>query len=245
MALSSRPYANRYIPSSRFPIGLRWLLIVNIAIFVFTYFSKPLAAFFLDNFALVPAQAVQGLAIWQIVTYMFLHFGIGPILWNMLALWMFGAELERIWGTARFLRFYFLSGIFTALTMIVLAYALGSSGSQLVGSSGAVLAILMAYAVLFPDRTLLFGFLFPMKTKYFVMIIAALVLFESYHGGIAVFAQLGGLVSGYLMLRGRSLQTRMRRPVVSGYQQWKLRRAKKKFEVYLRKQNSNHDRWVH
>ena len=99
MAFSSRSYVNRYIPSNRFPTGLKWLLIVNLSIFVLSYILRASRAdLFLHNFALVPAQVVQTFAVWQLVTYMFLHFGIGQILWNMLALWMFGVELERLWG---------------------------------------------------------------------------------------------------------------------------------------------------
>jgi hypothetical protein len=90
-----------------------------------------------------------------------------------------------------------------------------------------------------------------MKSKYFVMIVGAIVLLQSYSAtiggqrtGVAVLAHLGGLVAGYLMLRGRKLQSRIRQPLTTGYKDWKLRRAKRKFEVYLRKQDSNRDRWV-
>lgn len=253
MAFSSRPYVNRYIPSSRFPTGLKWLLIVNIGIFILNYILQPSGAIgFVQNFDLVPAQVVQTFAIWQLVTYMFLHAGVGHILWNMLSLWMFGAELERLWGTARFLRFYLLCGVFAGVTVVTFAYLFNSIYSRTVGSSGAVLAVLMAYAVMFPDQTILFGFLIPMKSKYFVMIIGAVVLLQAYSAtvggqksGVAVLAHLGGLVAGYLMLRGKKLQARVRQPVIAGYKEWKLRRAKKKFEVYLRKQDSNRDPWVH
>jgi membrane associated rhomboid family serine protease len=253
MAFSSRSYVNRYIPSSRFPTGLKWLLIINLAVFLATYTLRhSRAEGFVEKFALVPDQVVHGFAVWQLVTYMFLHTGIGHILWNMLALWMFGAELERMWGTVRFLRFYFLCGVFAGLTVVVFSYIFGGVETITVGSSGAVLAILMAYALMFPDRTILFGFLIPMKSKYFVMIIGGIVFLQSYSatvGGektsVAVLAHLGGLIAGYLYLRGGGLQTRLRRPVVAGYKEWKLRRARKKFEVYLRKQNSDRDRWVH
>jgi membrane associated rhomboid family serine protease len=253
MAFSSRSYVNRYIPSSRFPTGLKWLLIVNVAIFLLNYILQPSGAnAFLQNFGLVPAQVVQTFAVWQLVTYMFIHTGIGHILWNMLALWMFGAELERLWGTARFLRFYFLCGVFAALTVVIFSYIFGGVYSMTVGSSGAVLAILMAYALTFPDRTILFGFLIPMKSKYFVIIIGAIVFLQSYSatvggqkGSVAVLAHLGGLIAGYLYLRGGGLQARLRTPVVVGYKEWKLRRARKKFEVYLRKRNSDRDRWIH
>jgi membrane associated rhomboid family serine protease len=104
---------------------------------------------------------------------------------------------------------------------------------------------------MFPDQTMLFGFLIPMKSKYFVMIIGAIVFLQSYmatiggQGGVAVVSSLGGLMAGYLLLRGRRLQLQVRQPVLAGYKDWKLRRAKKKFEVYLKKQDSNRDRWVH
>jgi len=232
---------------------LKWLLIANISIFVLDYIlqASRMSAF-LQNFALVPAQVVQTFAVWQLGTYMFLHAGISHILWNMLGLWMFGAELERLWGTAKFLRFYFICGICAALTVVIAAYLFGGVNQATVGSSGAVYGILMAYALMFPDRTILFGFLIPMKSKYFVMIIGAIVFLQSYTAtiggqgsGVAVVAHLGGLLAGYMYLRGRRLHMQVRQPVMSGYKNWKLRRAKKKFEVYLRKGNSKRGPWVH
>ncbi len=253
MSFSSRPYVNRSIPSSRFPTGLKWLLVVNVSIFILDYILRASRVdIFIHNFALVPAQVVQTFAIWQLVTYMFLHNGVGHILWNMLGLWMFGAPLERTWGTRRFLRFYFACGIFAGLAVVVLSYIFGGVEVATVGSSGAIYGILMAYGLLFPDQTILFGFLIPIKSKYFVMIIGAIVFLQSYTAtiggqpnGVAVVAHLGGLVAGYLLLRGNRLQSQVREPLVSSYKEWKLRRAKKKFEVYLRKKDSNRDRWVH
>ncbi len=253
MPFSSRSYVNRYVPSNRFPTGVKWLLIVTIAISVLNFIvraSNP-NPFLLRSLSLVPAQFVQGFAIWQIVTYLFLHGGIGHVLWNMLALWMFGAELERTWGTRRFVGFYFACGILAGLAAVIAAYIVGGTNIPVVGSSGAVFGLLMAFGVLFPNQTILFGFLIPIKTKYFVMIIGAVVLLQSYlamaagQGAAEVIVCLGGLIAGYLLLRGRTLQGRVRTPVVAGYKDWKMRRAKKKFEVYLRKKDSNRDRWVH
>jgi rhomboid family protein len=252
MSFSSRPYVNRYIPSNRFPTGLKWLLVLNCGIFL-TWFllrTTSIAPLFY-NFSLIPDQVIHHFAVWQIGTYMFLHFGMWNLLWNMLALWMFGAELERLWGTQKFLQFYLICGICAALTVIAAAYIFGGTDVATEGSSGAVLGILAAYAVMFPDQTILFGFLIPMKSKYFVMIIAAVVLLQSYSSvqakgqGIAVLAQLGGMLTGYLLLRGKRLRVQLRQPVVASYKEWKLRRARKKFEVYLKKQDSNSDRWVH
>src|SRR5690242_4440120 len=138
MSFSSRSYVNRYIPSSRFPTGLKWLLIANIGIFIIDFILRASNQHIFQNFALVPAQVVQTFAVWQLVTYMFLHAGIGHVLWNMLALWLFGVELERTWGTAKFLRFYFACGIIAALTVVIAAYIFGGINLPTVGSSGAV-----------------------------------------------------------------------------------------------------------
>lgn len=253
MSFSSRPYVNRYIPSNRFPTGLKWLLIVNCGIFLAWFLLRTTsAASFFDNFKLVPVLVVQTFAIWQLVTYMFVHATMWHLLWNMLGLWMFGAELERLWGTPKFLRFYLICGVCAALCVIVAAYLFGGIDVATEGSSGAVLGILAGYAVMFPDQTILFGFLIPMKSKYFVLIIAAVVLLQSYSStvqskgqGIAVLAHLGGMLTGYLLLRGKRLRVQIRQPVVTSYKEWRLRRAKKKFEVYLKKQDSKSDRWVH
>jgi membrane associated rhomboid family serine protease len=252
MPYSSRSYVNRYIPSNRFPVGLKWLLIANIGIFlIFFILRASRAEVFLSSLALVPADVVRRYQIWELVTYMFLHTGMLNILWNMLALWMFGAELERLWGTARFLRFYFTCGIIAGLVFVVAAYLFHAQNEMAVGSNGAVYGILIAYGLMFPDQTMLFGFLIPMKSKYFVMIIGAIVFLQSYmatvggQGGVAVIASLGGLAAGYLLLRGNRLRSQIRQPVIAGFKEWKLRRAKKKFEVYLKKQDSNRDRWVH
>jgi membrane associated rhomboid family serine protease len=252
MPFSSRSYVNRYVPSNRFPVGLKWLLIANIAIFALPILFQRVFAPILDNLGLVPAEVVQAFALWELVTYMFIHVGFSHILWNMLALWLFGAELERLWGTSRFLRFYFICGICAGLTVIAAAYVFGGANIKTVGSSGAIYGILMAYAVMFPERTILLGFLIPIKSKYFVMIIGAIVFLQSYMAtvggrgsGVAVLAHLGGLATGYLLLRGRRLRGQVWQPVTASYRQWKLQRAKKKFEVYLRKQDSDRNRRVH
>lgn len=252
MPFSSRSYVNRYVPSNRFPAGLKWLLILNIVIFALPILFQRVFAPILDNLGLVPAEVVQGFALWQLVTYLFIHVGFSHILWNMLALWLFGAELERLWGTPRFLRFYFACGIFAGLTVIAAAYIFGGIHIKTVGSSGAIYGILMAYAVMFPERTILLGFLIPIKSKYFVMIIGAIVFLQSYMAtvggqgsGVAVLAHLGGLVAGFLLLRGRRLRGQLWAPVTSSYKQRKLQRAKRKFEVYLRKQDQERNRRIH
>jgi len=254
MSYSSRSYVHRYASSNRFPTGLKWLLITNVSVFVITFFlpTQELREF-MRNFWLVPSQVVTTGAIWQMFTYMFIHSSSDffHILWNMLALWMFGAELERLWGTRRFLYYYFACGLGAAVCVVLSAYAFSDPNIPTIGSSGAVYGILLAYALLFPDRVMLFGFLIPIKVKYFVMIIGAITFMQSYmvtvggaHSGVAVVAHLGGLLTGLVLLRGRQMRLGVAGPVQSALKEWRLRRAKKKFAVYLKRNGSDGNRWV-
>lgn len=243
MSISSRSYVNRYTPSNRFPAGVRWLLIINVVIFILHWMGPPLKPI-LDQLGLVPVQAVWGLRVWQVFTYMFLHAGVMSLVWNMLALWWFGAELERTWGTEKFLRFYLICGLAAGSAAILATFAFGQSTSRVVSSAGAIYGLLAAYAIVFPDATLLFGFLIPMKSKYFVLIIGAIVFIQTFPISIGETALLVGMLAGYLLLRGNKLRSEIRQPIVSGYKDWKLRRARKKFQVYLKRRDSGSDRWV-
>jgi len=253
MGISSRSYVRSYSNSNSIPPGVKWLLISNIAVFLVYFLAERTAfgEFMTTAFALTPSRVVGEFFIWQFVTYMFLHGGIGHILFNMLALWMFGSDIERTWGTERFLQFYFFCGIGAGLCVVVGNYALGNPAIPTIGCSGAIYGILMACAVLFPDRLVLIAFLFPIKMKYFVAIFGAIAFiqtFKSSNSGVSDVAHLGGLIFGYLFLK---------MPVVRGfnlknswndrYRQWKIQRAKKKFQVYLRKQGAaprDDDKWV-
>jgi len=234
---------NRYTPSNRFPLGVKWLLIVTGAIFLIYKLVPPLRAY-LGLMALVPSQALAGLRVWQVFTYMFLHIGVMNAVWNLLTIWLFGAELERTWGTQKFIRFYLTCGVISALVVIAVTYAFHSQDFPVVSANGCIYGLLAAYAVVFPDNTLLFGFLIPMKSKWFVLIIGAVVFLQTFPGSIAETALLSGMIVGYLLLRGNRLRSQIRQPLVGGYKEWKLRRARKKFEVYLKRRDSGSDRWV-
>ncbi|MBP3191215.1 rhomboid family intramembrane serine protease [Natronogracilivirgula saccharolytica] len=138
---------------------------------------------------------------WQFVSYMFLHGGFGHILFNLFALWMFGQSIENLWGTRRFVIYYFVTGVGAAL----LHMAVTAADVPMVGASGAVYGILLAFAMMFPNRPIMLIFLpIPIKAKYFVMIFGALELFNgvaNLQTGIAHFAHLGGMVVGYLLIR--------------------------------------------
>ncbi len=248
MAYSTRSYARPYAMSGGLPWGIKWLLIVNVAIFLLGYFSRGTRVEdFLSYFALVPEAVVKLLFIWQIATYMFLHGGIWHILWNMLALWMFGTEIERTWGTQRFLKFYFFCGAGAGVCVILANYLFGDPHVATIGSSGAIYGILLVSAVLWPDRIILFSFLFPIKMKYFVMIVGGIAFLNSFNvnSGVSDVAHLGGMAFGYLFLK--LPKTRGFDPLEflgQSYRSWKLARAKKKFQVYLRKQRSDRGPWV-
>src|SRR5580700_178398 len=183
MAFSSRPYARGRLFSGGLPPGIKALLISNVAIFLLSFLSRGRLDEFFSYFALVPAAVVKLFFVWQLFTYMFLHAGIWHILWNMLALWMFGCELEQTWGTRRFLRFYFFCGVGAGLCVVLANYLPfgGNPNIPTVGSSGAIYGILLASAVLWPDRMMLFSFLIPIKMKYFVMIIGAIAFLSSFN----------------------------------------------------------------
>ena len=221
-----------------FPPGLKWLLIVNTGIFLLDFLVPPLHRFLWTFFALTADGVIHGVGIpfvWQVFTYMFLHGGILHLLFNMLTLWFFGTQIERDWGTRKFLKYYFLCGI-AAGVCVVIANLL-TVDLPTIGASGAIFGILVAFAVLYPNQTVLMNFLFPIKAKYMVMIYAAIELILTIRpgqSGISTIAHLGGMAFGYIYLKGRL--PRVSVPEVgTAYKQWKLQRAKRKFQVYMRK----------
>jgi membrane associated rhomboid family serine protease len=230
--------------NSYFPTGVKWLIVSNVAIFVIlTLFGRWIGDD-LRLLALAPRAVVSYFALWQLVTYLFIHSGISHLLFNMLALWMFGVPLEQTWGTKGFLKYYFLCGVGAGLCDVALHAAVGDWGTRTVGASGAIYGLLMAFGVLFPNQTVLMGFLFPIKAKYMVMIYGAieLLLAFSVNDGVSNIAHLGGMVFGYVYLKGRL--PRLTLPDWQGaYKRWKLQRAKKKFQVYMKK-HGDRGPWV-
>jgi len=233
------------------PAGVKWLLIVNTSLFV-VYFFAARAGYgqLFRDLGLWPRAVLTLPAIWQLATYMFLHdpFGFAHILFNMLALWMFGADLERDWGTRRFLKYYFLCGVGAGVCVIVANLIAGTLDTRTIGSSGAIYGLLLAFGLLYPDRIVLFSFLFPIKAKYFVMIIGAIAFLSSLGAsgsGVSHVAHLGGMIFGYIYLRRRRFRIDLSGPIWRLIQQWRIRRAKKKFEVYLRTKEGGRNRHIH
>jgi len=250
MSIGSRSWARSTFNTPGFPKGVKWLLIGNVAVFILGFFAqlvqidRPLGIF-----ALSPYAVVHYFFVWQLASYLFLHGGFMHIIWNMLALWMFGADLERIWGTRKFIRFYFFCGIGAGICVVLLNYLLpwGNPLSSTIGCSGAIFGILLAYAMIYPDRTILWGFLIPIQVKYFVMIVGAIAFMMSFQpgNGVSNFAHLGGLLFGYIFLKTPRWNLDFVGPVNRQYRDWKLKRARRKFQVYLRKQDSSRGPTIH
>jgi membrane associated rhomboid family serine protease len=204
-------------------------------------------------FGLVPLGPIPGLRIWQPFTYIFLHGGIWHLLFNMLFLWMFGRELELVWGKKRFLRYFFLCGVGAGLInvfvkVIPLVWGHRPSDIPSIGASGAIFGILIANAILFPDRRIwLIPFPVSIPMRPYVAAVAAIEFFAtlgSSGDGIGHLCHLGGMLVGWLYLRRGSFLYNVRNTVSD----WQYRRNRKRFEVYVNKHKkeppSHPDNWV-
>jgi membrane associated rhomboid family serine protease len=174
------------------------LLLANVAIF---FLGELLGPGLLAAFALWPLG--NGFWPWQVVTYAFLHGSFNHLFFNMLGLWMFGSELEHLWGQRRFVQFYAASVLAAAATQLVVNAMLGT-GAPTIGASGGLFGLLLAFAMVFPNRTILLFFVLPMKAKWLVALYGILELYQGVYvlnSGVAHFAHLGGMFGGLLMLR--------------------------------------------
>lgn len=246
-----------YSPYSSFSFGpgplssaLKALIGLNVLFFFLQLFTDRYWWGMTWTLGLMPSDVVERLRLWQVGTYMFLHGGVFHILFNMLALWMFGAELERMWGTREFLKFYFVTGIGAGVLTVLAALLPFGFSAQLahaivIGASGAIYGLLLAYALHFPNRPIYMYFVFPIPAKYFVMIMGVLAFYSSMseRSGVANATHLGGLAVAYVYLKS----TRMH-PLAElkyRYVKWKINRARRKFDVYSGGRADDWNRRVH
>ena len=214
--------------------AIKFLIIANVVAFLVSLAVPPIIL----KLAIVPARVFGELAVWQLVSYMFLHGGIGHLLINMLSLWMFGTELERMWGTRFFTKYYFITGIGAGMTTLLwslspLPFANEIYYSPMIGASGAIFGVLLAYALYFPHRPILLMMMFPVPAKYFVMImggISLLMAVSAGGGGVAHTTHLGGLAAGYLYLKRPRIN--IVAEVQYRYVKWRINRMRRKFDVH-------------
>ncbi|MEW5702849.1 MAG: rhomboid family intramembrane serine protease [Candidatus Zixiibacteriota bacterium] len=191
------------------PPAVKGLLIANVAVFVLQQFF---GSMLVRYGGLSPLQVSRG-AIWQLFTYMFLHAGLLHLVFNMFALWMFGRELERDWGSRFFLKFYLVCGVGAG---VVTWLVLWGQSIPTIGASGAIFGILLAFGMTYPDRHIYLWFVLPIKAKYVVIMFGALELLASINqttSGIGHFTHLGGLAVGFLYLRFRNPRWSFPRPL--------------------------------
>lgn len=230
--------------------AVKALLIANIGLFVVTFFLPQL----LLTFGLRPHAIFQSGAVWQLVTYMFMHGSLSHVFFNMLTLWMIGVELEKMWGTRYFTRFYFAAGLGAAATQIILGFLPGSIGTQFyeqstIGASGAIFGLLLAFALYFPSRPFLVFFIFPVPARILVIVLGAISLLMAISGagsgggGVAHTAHLGGLVTGYFYLKGKRIN--LISEIQYRYLKWRINRMRKKFDVYSGGRGDDVNRRVH
>ena len=185
---------------------VRALMIVCAVVWLFQWAFLALFRFDLSVFlGLSPALVVRGF-LWQPFTYMFLHspLAISHILFNMLMLWMIGGELERVWGSRAFLRYYVACGVGAGLFALVMGWFAGTVNTITIGASGAIFGLIIAYGMIFGERTILFMLMFPMKARTFAWIMFAVAFFSTWNpgaGGVSHIAHLGGAVTGFFYLR--------------------------------------------
>ena len=227
------------------------LIFITSAIFLLTYIPPQFShAAFLDYpfewFALQPDLVLHHFYFWQLGTYLFLHGGWFHIIFNMFALWMFGSDLEGLWGGKKFLVYYLVTGVGAGILDVVLNdFFRPGIPTATIGCSGAVFGLLLAYGMLFPERVIYLYMVIPIKAKWFVVIMGVIELYSSINSPgspISHFAHLGGMLFGFLFLRGGSLPYRWQLQ----YHEWQRAQTRKKFEVYMRDQEKKdkHGRWV-
>ncbi len=194
-----------------FPPVIKALIIINVVVFLFdTFFlgiynigGTPLIYFFAKYFYLQPLES-NNFYIWQLLTYQFIHGGIWHLFFNLFALWMFGVELESIWGSRKFLAFYILSGVGAGLFQLFVA-PLFSEPLPTIGASGAVFGVLAAFGFTFPNRPVfMFPIFIPIPAKFFVIFYAGLAFFlgiTGSAGNVAHIAHLGGALTGFILFK--------------------------------------------
>jgi len=218
--------------------AVKVLLIANISVFVLQTFVDYRWAYF---FGLVPQRVWQDLYLWQLFTYQFLHGGLFHILFNMLALWMFGCDLERRWDSSFFLKYYFISVVGGGILNTLL-----TPGQMVpsIGASAGVYGILLAYGLIYPNRIIYFYFFFPIKMKHFVLIIGAISLYSSMasgQSGIAHVAHLGGMLFGYIYLRWGNPFDRFKLYL----DQRRLARVKRRFHIVQGRKDDDSEPTLH
>jgi membrane associated rhomboid family serine protease len=208
---------------------VRVVLILSVVLFFVQLLSEQAGIALSPWFGFVPARLLDGW-IWQPFSYPFLHAGLFHLLFNLLVIWSIGSELEALWGWRTFLGFFFVCAIGAAICHGLVSLTGIGPGVQhpVIGSSGVVYGLLLAYGILFGERVMYFFLLFPMQARYFVMILGAVELVSSLaygKDGVSHVAHLGGMLFGFLFLMAMAAWRQRSR---AEYQEQKAEKERKK-----------------
>lgn len=233
--------------------AVRAILIACAAVYLLTL-AWPGALYLLG---VSPQAVIEEFALWQPLTYIFVHGGLMHLVFNMLGIWMFGVELERRWGTPEFTRFFLLCGVVAGLATVGVAllpfdaaWRAQSYAGVTVGASGAFYGIAYAWARTFPHRTVLMMLVFPVQAKWFVLILIAMdfaiAASSRLTSGVSHVAHFAGLAAGYLYLNGGIGRGPggLGAEIKYRYLRWKMNRLRKKFDVVEGGKKSRGP-WVH
>ncbi|OGU63144.1 MAG: rhomboid family intramembrane serine protease [Ignavibacteria bacterium RBG_16_36_9] len=212
---------------SVFPPVIKNLMIINVAVFFIQMIAnnlmlggKPLWYVLNLWFALNPISEGFNFQIWQLITYQFMHGGFSHIFFNMFMLWMFGMEIENMWGSKKFLTYYLICGIAAGLAQLFIA-PLFSTPAVTIGASGAIFGVMIAFGMLFPDRHIFLYFLIPIRSKYLIGFLFILEIFWIGDAGsnVAHLAHLGGALAGFLFIMfDKTIDVPLKRMLnISGY----------------------------
>ena len=198
--------------------AVKVLLVANVAIFLFTFIpqllnvgtGRQIVGDLFIFLGMTPTLFWGNVTLWMPFTYMFLHAGLYHILFNMFALWMFGGDVEGVFGTRQFVVYYMVCGVGAGMLVALLEPGLGI---PTIGASGAIYGVILAFGLFFPNRIIYFSFLIPIKAKWFVLIVGLIVFLSSFGGsggGISHIAHLGGLVFGFIFIQRRKIWALLR-----------------------------------
>jgi len=193
----SRIFRHDPVDFKNLPPAIRALMVANVVGFLIASVVPDMH----NLFGLVPQQVLFHRWIWQPLTYLFLHGNLWHLIFNLFALWMFGMPVESQWGERDFLKYYFLCGLGAAMAHLALA---PHSTIPVIGASGAVYGLLVAFAMLYPDAVVYLYFLIPIKAAHMAILFGLIEFFAGASGstpGVARFAHLGGMLTGYLYIR--------------------------------------------
>jgi membrane associated rhomboid family serine protease len=208
----------RYSPQMSLPRitpVVKWLLIINVAVFIPSVLSRTISFFLLKWFSVRPETPEMSLQLWRVITYQFLHstYGISHIFFNMLVLFFFGPMLEGIWGSRKFLIFYLICGTAGGLLYSVLSLSgILHTNLPMVGASGSILGMLAAGAILFPNSIVLVMFIFPMRFWVLAVILAMVSILNLFSGDNkgGEVAHLAGMAAGAIYVLSDSWRERFK-----------------------------------